>query len=120
MVRRSSSARILRRWLEGPHDGKVNLVIHIVERVVETRGADVESLFLDSGRARWPGRLVSAVWRTSPEKLTDGLFDAVLDLKRRGEWNAHDFVNWKSLAQAFRARCLRMLESKIGRDLDDA
>src|SRR3712207_7200823 len=32
-----------------------------------------------------------------PERLTEGLFDAALDLRRRGEWNAHDVVNWKSL-----------------------
>jgi hypothetical protein len=58
---------ILRRWLEGPDERRVNLVILIVERVVETRGVVVESLFLDRGRERWPGRLVSAVRRTAPE-----------------------------------------------------
>ena len=110
---------ILRQWFESPDERKVNLAIFVVERVVETRGLTVESLLLDRGRERWPGRLVSAVWRTSPELLTDGLFDAVLDLRRRGEWNAHDFVNWKALAQESPGRCLRMLEAKIGRDLDE-
>ncbi len=111
--------RILRRWLEGPDPQRVNLATLIVERVVETRGVEVESLFLDLGRERWPGRLVSAVWRTPPEKLTEGLFDALLDIRRRGEWTAHDFVNWKALAQASPMRCLRMLEAKIGRELDE-
>jgi hypothetical protein len=75
---------ILRRWLEGPDERKVSLAISIVERVVETRGVEVESLLLDRGRERWPGRLVAAVWKTPPEKLTEGLFDAVIGLRRGG------------------------------------
>jgi hypothetical protein len=110
---------ILRRWLEGKDERKINLAICIVERIVETRGADVESLLLDRGREKWPGRLVASVWRTPPEKLTEGLFDAVVELRRRGEWIAQDFVNWKSLAQASPARCLRMLETKIFQHLDE-
>ena len=94
--------------------GRVDLAIPSWNASSRTRGAAVESLFLDRGRERWPGRLVSAVWRTSPELLNDALFDAVLDLKRRGEWNEHDFVNWKAMAKASPGRCLRMLEAKIG------
>jgi len=108
---------LLRRWLECPDKLRVDLAIAVVERVVEVRDAAIESLLLDRGRERWPGRLASAVWRTPPERLTDGLFDAAVGLRRRGEWTAHDYVNWKALARESPGRCLRMLEARIGRDL---
>ncbi|MFO0954314.1 MAG: serine/threonine-protein kinase, partial [Isosphaeraceae bacterium] len=110
---------VLRRWLDGPEEWKINLAIRIVERVVETRGEAIEALFLDRGQVKWPERLVHAIWRTPPEKLTSTLFDFTLDMKRRGEWRVHDFADWKSLAQASPRRCLQLLETKISRDLDE-
>ncbi|MDX2039414.1 MAG: hypothetical protein SFX72_22400 [Isosphaeraceae bacterium] len=109
----------LQSWLEGEDVQRVNLAINMLKRVVETRGSRVEALLLDRGRERWPGRLVIAVRRTPLEKLTDGLFDAAIDIWRRGEWNAHDLVNWKSLAQASPVRCRRMLKTRIERQLDE-
>src|SRR5262249_53148907 len=75
---------ILRSWLDSTDERRVKLAIDVIERVVKTRGSVIESLLLDRGRDKWPGRLALAVWRTSPELLTEGLFNAVLDLKRRG------------------------------------
>ncbi len=108
---------ILRLWLESPDEQKANLAIIVAERIVETRSVEVESLFLDQGRERWPGRLVSVIWRISSEKLSEKLFNAALDLRRQGKWSPDLFVNWGALSRASPARCLLMLESEVRRDL---
>jgi hypothetical protein len=108
----------LRRWLEDGDERRVNLAISIIERVVGTRGIVIEALLFDRGRERWPGRLDQAIWRYSPASLSDGLFDAVVAATRRGASSVRVLVDWKELAKTSAGRCLRLLEARVGRDLD--
>ena len=54
---------------------------------------------------------------TPPEQLSDGLFDALVDLTRQGSTGVRDFVDWKRLAEAAPGRCFRLLEARIESDL---
>jgi hypothetical protein len=109
---------ILRGWLDASDQQWVNLAINIIERVVETRGAAVESLLLDRGQERWPGRLDAAVWRTPLQRLSDNLFDAVVASVRPMQTTLRGFVDWKALGESSPGRCVRFLAVWIERNLD--
>ena len=108
---------VLQDWLADRDESRVKFAINLIERVVATRGETVELLLLDRSREGWQRRLEAAIWRTSPEQLSDGLFDALVDLTRQGSTGVRDFVDWKRLAEAAPGRCFRLLEARIESDL---
>lgn len=110
---------IIRSWLESTDDRRVNLALMISQRVVESRSEAVETLLLDRGKIRDPIIIVKALWSTPPEKLSDRLFDAMLEVKKRGMWNAHDFLDLKPLSIIHPSRCIRIYHERIKRILGE-
>ena len=56
----------------------------LIDRVVEFRGEAAERLLLRTCEAGWEDRVVAVLWRTSPEKLSPGLFDAYTAIDTAG------------------------------------